>query len=92
MLPGAATPAALGAANRPAGDSEAITALRVYLPRLRREIAAAASSWGSLDALVLTGSAAENSSWLRCELVSSLSDLLGVQLDDHHSQEPAHDP
>jgi hypothetical protein len=51
-----------------------------------------ASWWGWLDVLVLTGSAAKNWSWLCCELVSSRSGLLGVQLDDHHSQQPVHDP
>jgi acetate kinase len=81
----------LGAATRAAVILRQSTVLRVHLHRLRREIAAAASSWGSLDVQVLTGSAAENSSGLRCELVSSLSGLLGVQLDDHHSQKPAHD-
>jgi acetate kinase len=77
-------------AARAAGDPEATTAVRVYLHRLRREIAAAATSLGSLDALVLTGGVAEASAWIRSELVTSLG-LLDVQLDDQRNQEAAHD-
>ena len=75
---------------RAAGSPEAITAIGVYLHRLRREIAAAASSLGSLDALVLTGGVVEGSAWIRSELVTSLG-LLNVQLDQQRNEQPAHD-
>jgi acetate kinase len=77
-------------AARAAGNPEAITAIRVYLHRLRREIAAAASSLGSLDALVLTGGVAEGSAWIRSELVTSLG-LLNVQLDQQRNERAARD-
>jgi acetate kinase len=77
-------------AARAAGNPEAGTAVRVYLHRLRREIAAAASSLESLDAVVLTGSVAEGSAWIRSELVNSLG-VLNVRLDHRRNHEIAHD-
>lgn len=77
-------------AARVAGHPEATTAIRVYLHRLRREIAATASSLGCLDALVLTGGVAENSAWLRSELVTSLG-LLDIQLDHERNTKAAPD-
>jgi hypothetical protein len=87
VLPGAATPAVLGAVDRPAGDSEAIYCAAGLVASAapgdrRRGVVAAAGAHrrrgGELVMAVL-------------QLVSSLSGLLGVQLDDHHSQEAAHD-
>jgi acetate kinase len=77
-------------AARAAGDPEAATAVRVYLHRLRREIAGAAMSLGSLDALVLTGGVVESSAWLRSELVNGLR-LLGIGMDHRRNREAAHD-
>jgi acetate kinase len=77
-------------ANRATGDPEATTAVRTYLHRLRREIAAAASSLECLDALVLTGGVAEHSAWLRAELATSLG-LLDIQLDHELNDKAAHD-
>ena len=77
-------------AARAAGDPEAATAVRIYLHRLRREIAAAATSLVSLDALVLTGGVAEGSAWLRSELVSGLR-VLGARLDHRRNREASHD-
>ncbi|MGH4011863.1 MAG: acetate/propionate family kinase [Pseudonocardiaceae bacterium] len=77
-------------AARAAGAPEATTAVQVYLHRLRREIAAAASSLESVDALVLTGGVAEGSAGIRSELVTSLG-LLDVQMDHQRNREAAHD-
>ncbi|MGH3794240.1 MAG: acetate/propionate family kinase [Pseudonocardiaceae bacterium] len=77
-------------AARAAGDQDAALAVQVYLHRLRREIAAAATSVASLDALVLTGGVAEGSAWLRSELVHGLS-LIGVRLDHRRNREASHD-
>jgi acetate kinase len=77
-------------AARAAGDREAAVAVRVYLHRLRREIAAAAASLPSLDVLVLTGGVAEGSAWLRSELVNALT-VLGVRLDHRRNREASHD-
>lgn len=77
-------------AARAAGDPEATIAIQVYLHRLRREIAAAASSLECLDALVLTGGVAENSAWLRAELAARLS-LLNIQLDQQRNDKAEHD-
>jgi acetate kinase len=77
-------------ASRATGDPEAATAVQVYLHRLRREIAAAASSLECLDALVLTGGVAEGSAWLRAELATSLG-LLSIQLDRQRNNKAAHD-
>ncbi|HEY2764218.1 MAG TPA: acetate kinase [Pseudonocardiaceae bacterium] len=77
-------------AARAAGDHEADIAVRVYLHRLRREVAAAATSLESLDAVVLTGGVAEGSAWLRSELVNGLS-LIGARLDHRRNREASHD-
>lgn len=77
-------------AARAAGDPEADAAVRIYLHRLRREIAAAATSLASLDALVLTGGVAEGSAWLRSELVGGLR-VLGARLDHRRNREASHD-
>ncbi|MGH3904134.1 MAG: acetate kinase [Pseudonocardiaceae bacterium] len=77
-------------AARAAGDQEAATAAGVYLHRLRREVAAAATSLASFDALVLTGGVAEGSTWLRSELVSGLG-VLGARLDHRRNREASHD-
>lgn len=77
-------------AARAAGDPESAAAVRIYLHRLCREIAAAATSLASLDALVLTGGVAEGSAWLRSELVSGLR-VLGVRLDHRRNREASHD-
>jgi acetate kinase len=77
-------------AARAAGDQDAATAVGVYLHRLRREIAAAATSLASLDAVVLTGGVVEGSAWLRSELVHGLR-LLGLRLDHRRNREASHD-
>ncbi|HEX2297142.1 MAG TPA: acetate kinase [Pseudonocardiaceae bacterium] len=77
-------------AARAAGDPDAATAVLIYLHRLRREIAAAAMSLSSLDAVVLTGGVAEGSAWLRSELVSGLR-VLGARLDLRRNRGAAHD-
>jgi acetate kinase len=77
-------------AARAAGGRDADVATRVYLHRLRREIAAAVASLTSLDALVLTGGVAEGSGWLRSELVHGLG-LLGLRLDHRRNREASHD-
>lgn len=77
-------------AARAAGNPEAGTAVQVYLHRLRREIAAAASSLESLDAVVLTGGVAEGSAWIRSELVNSLG-VLDIRLDHRRNNEAARD-
>jgi acetate kinase len=64
---------------RDAGDPDASLAVRVYLHRLRREIAAAAVSLDRLDALVLTGGVAEHQPGLVAELAGGLG-LLGVRV------------
>lgn len=65
-------------AARVAGCPDAALAVRVYLHRLRREIAAARTSLSRLDALVLTGGVAEHQPELCAELVLGL-DFLGVR-------------
>jgi acetate kinase len=77
-------------AARAAGDQEAAIAMRTYLHRLRREVAAAATSLPSLDALVLTGGVAEGSAWLRSELVNGLR-LLGIRVDHRRNREASRD-
>lgn len=77
-------------AARAVGDPEAATAMGIYLHRLRREIAAAAVSLDTLDALVLTGTVVEGSPWLRSELVAGLG-LLGARLDRRRNREASHD-
>lgn len=77
-------------AARAAGDQDAALAVQVYLHRLRREIAAAATSLESLDALVLTGGVAEGSAWLRSELLGGL-EVLGARLDYRRNREASHD-
>jgi acetate kinase len=77
-------------AARAAGDPEAAIAVRTYLHRLRREVAAAATSLPSLDALVFTGGVAEGSAWLRSELANGLH-LLGVRTDHRRNREASRD-
>ncbi|MGH4024096.1 MAG: acetate kinase [Pseudonocardiaceae bacterium] len=77
-------------AARAAGDPDAATAVRIYLHRLRREIAAAATSLASLDAVVLTGGVAEGSAWFRSELVNGLR-VLGARLDHRRNRGASHD-
>ncbi|QUQ64034.1 acetate/propionate family kinase [Kutzneria sp. CA-103260] len=65
-------------AVREQGCPEADLAVRVYLHRLRREIAAARTSLPRLDALVLTGGVAEHQPGLLDELAAGL-EFLGVE-------------
>ncbi|MCS7483680.1 acetate/propionate family kinase [Umezawaea endophytica] len=62
-------------AARAAGDEHADLAIRVYLHRLRREIAAERVSLDRLDALVLTGGVAEHEPALVAELLDGLTHL-----------------
>ncbi|HWO59397.1 MAG TPA: acetate kinase [Umezawaea sp.] len=62
-------------AARAVGDQRADLAIRVYLHRLRREIAAARVSLDRLDALVLTGGVAEHEPALMAELLDGLTHL-----------------
>ncbi|KAA2261859.1 hypothetical protein F0L68_15160 [Solihabitans fulvus] len=55
-------------------------AVRVYLHRLRREIAASLVSLDGLDALVLTGGVLEHLPGLRAELLHGLTHL-GIAVD-----------
>ncbi|MBB5898086.1 acetate/propionate family kinase [Kutzneria kofuensis] len=64
-------------AARAQGSADADVAVRVYLHRLRREIAAARTSLPRLDALVLTGGVAEHQPGLLDELATGL-EFLGV--------------
>ncbi|WP_043728060.1 acetate/propionate family kinase [Kutzneria sp. 744] len=64
-------------AARAQGCPDADLAVRVYLHRLRREIAAARTSLPRLDALVLTGGVAEHQPGLLDELAAGL-EFLGV--------------
>jgi acetate kinase len=64
-------------AARAQGCADADVAIRVYLHRLRREIAAVRTSLPRLDALVLTGGVAEHQPGLLDELTEGL-EFLGV--------------
>jgi acetate kinase len=64
-------------AARAQGSPDADLAVRVYLHRLRREIAAVRTSLPRLDALVLTGGVAEHQPGLLDELAHGL-EFLGV--------------
>lgn len=67
-------------AARAAGSVNADLALRVYLHRLRREVAAQAVSLRRLDALVLTGGVVEHHAPVRAALAEGLAPL-GVEVD-----------
>lgn len=67
-------------AARTEGCEHADIAMRVYLHRLRREIAAARTSLHRLDAIVLTGGVVEHEAGVRAELVGGLEHL-GVVVD-----------
>ena len=62
-------------AARAAGDEHADLAIRVYLHRPRREIAAARTSLDHVDALVLTGGVIDHEPGLPAELLRGLSHL-----------------
>jgi len=72
---------------RAGGDAEAALAIEVYLHRLRREIAAVASSLDRLDAVVFTGGVAEHQPALIAELADGLS-LFGVEVDAGRLADP----
>ncbi|MDG4825668.1 acetate/propionate family kinase [Asanoa sp. WMMD1127] len=59
------------------GDADAALALDVYTHRVRREIAAAATSLGRLDALVFTGEIGWDQPEVRADICAGLQ-LLGV--------------
>ncbi|SMC94777.1 acetate/propionate family kinase [Lentzea albidocapillata] len=63
-----------------AGDGEAALALRVFTHRVRRELAAAATSLDRLDALVFTGEIGWDQPEVRADVTAGLS-LLGVRRD-----------
>jgi acetate kinase len=69
---------------RQQGDHDADLALRVYVHRLSREIAAASVSLDRLDALVFTGGVAEHQPGLCAEIVTRLA-LLGVTMDSRRN-------
>lgn len=62
------------------GDLTAVSALEVYVHRLRAGIAAMAASMGGLDAIVFTGGVGEHSAMVRAEALSGL-EFLGVAVD-----------
>lgn len=57
-----------------AGDPDALSAIAVYLHRIRREIGAMAASLDRIDAVVFTGGVTEH----QPELLARLTDRLGV--------------
>jgi len=63
-----------------AGSETASLALRVYVHRLRREIAAMAAAMNGLDALVFTGGIGEHDHAVRADAAAGLA-FLGVHLD-----------
>jgi acetate kinase len=60
-------------------DPEAVTALAVYVHRLRREIAAMTAAMDGLDALVFTGGVGEHSARVRAATAAGLG-FLGIAL------------
>ena len=72
-------------AARAEGSEDADLALRVYMHRLRREIAAARTSLDRLDAVVLTGGVAEHEPGVRADVVNGLEHLgLAVDAQRNH--------
>jgi acetate kinase len=63
-----------------AGSEPAALALRVYLHRLRREIAAMAAAMNGLDVLTFTGGIGEHDPAIRAETAAGLG-FLGVHVD-----------
>ena len=62
------------------GSEAAMLALRVFLHRLRREVAAMAAAMNGLDALVFTGGIGEHDSEVRADAAAGLG-FLGVHVD-----------
>ena len=63
-----------------AGAEPAVTALDVYIHRLRAGIAAMTASLGGLDVIVFTGGVGEHAPEVRARAAKSL-DFLGIRLD-----------
>lgn len=68
-----------------AGDRRAELALRVYVHRLRREIAAMAAALNGMDVLVFTGGVGEHDPVVRADTAAGLA-FLGVHLDAERNQ------
>jgi acetate kinase len=66
--------------RRSSGEPRSALALDVYVHRLRKGVAAMASSAGGLDVLVFTGGVGENAPAIRAEVCAGLRHL-GVALD-----------
>jgi acetate kinase len=73
-----------------AGSEPAALALRVYVHRLRGQIAAMAAAMNGLDALVFTGGIGEHDAAVRAETVTGLV-FLGAQADPERNREGAGD-
>lgn len=69
-----------------AGSEAASLAVRVYLHRLRREIAAMAAATDGLDVLVFTGGVGEHDPEVRSATCAGLS-FLGVQVDQRRNRD-----
>jgi acetate kinase len=67
-------------AREAGGDPDASLAIRVWLHRLRAEIASMAAALGGLDALVFSGGVGERAAVLRRRAADGLG-FLGVELD-----------
>lgn len=68
-----------------AGNEPAALALRVYVHRLRREVAAMAAAMNGLDALVFTGGIGEHDAAIRTETAAGLA-FLGAHLDEQRNR------